>query len=259
MAVSIKIDQAAHPPGVAGKAREDISTGTAVTLTAVGGPYAAYSWSVIHKPSDIYTNTPSAAALTAPAAAVTNLTPIDQECTYLVQVLVDSGSGLGATASDVARITFYAGAALNPDPERLPRRTIAFGETTEHNVNDAIQPAGNTEGWAREWQRWFALIQANYDSRVLAAGRVTLTGGGAVLVRGNKVAGVVRTGVGTVEVTLSITMPDTDYAPWANALGAPGGSCTVDTLTPTTFVVTRADFAGVVTDADFTFGVGLGD
>lgn len=154
MAVQIKIDQAAHAPGIAGRAREDLATGTPVTLTAVGGPYAQYQWTIGWKPVDVIANTRSAAALSAATSVSTLLTPIDQIGTYRISIVVDSGNGLGAGVSDNASITFYAGPTLAA-AGFFPRRRPAIGETTEHNVLDAIDPVtGNPDGWGREEARW---------------------------------------------------------------------------------------------------------
>jgi len=264
-AVQIQFDQAAHPPGVPGQAREDLQTGLAVTATAVGGPYLAYLWSFIHRPIDIFIPAEASTLITLPGSAVTSLTPIDVAGTYLLQVVVDSGSGLGALPDDVATLTFYAGeladplnAALNADPAELPRRRIAFREELEHNVPDAISPLGNPEGWSREWYRWFALLQRLYAGKSWARGRVSLPGGGpATLVRGFNVAGVVRIGVGIVDVTFNTPLPDALYAASASARGAPG-YCFVSNEAPGTFRVHRADIGGALVDADFTFDVGLG-
>ena len=156
-AVQIQINQVALPPGVPGVAREDLNLGV-VTLQAIGGPYLAYQWSIIDKPIDMSVPVKSAAVLTAPAMASTNVNPVDLAGTYYVQVLVDSGSGLGATIDDIARITFYAGTALAAAADQVPRRVIAFRETIEHNAPDVLDVGGNPEGWAREWRRWFANI-----------------------------------------------------------------------------------------------------
>lgn len=265
MAVQITVDQAAKPAGVAGKAREDLDTGVAATLTASGGVFLAYSWSIIHKPIDVFTSTKSTAALTAPASAVTNVTPLDLPGTYHVQVLVDSGSGLGATAADIARLTFYAGipgdkfrGALATRADLLPRRIPAFQETTEHNVNDAFDPAGNLEGWSREWYRHFAVLQKLFEGRSWAQGRVALTGAGATLVRQFNVATVTRVGVGIVDVTFTIAMPDANYSVVYGARGAVGGQVVTTNELTTGFRATRSDLAGVASDSDFSFSVGLG-
>lgn len=169
MAVLIQIDQpgSGAPAGVPGVAREDLRIGFDVRLTAVGGPFLAYQWSIIDRPIDITLPVQSAALLSAPSAIQTLVTPVDLAGTYLVQVAVDSGLGLGARAEDVARITFYAGPALNSlaaDPAELPRREIAFRERTEHNVPETLFPTGNPRGWAQEWLRWRAVYDRIYRS-----------------------------------------------------------------------------------------------
>jgi hypothetical protein len=78
----------------------------------------------------------------------------------LIDLQVNQGFGLGAREDDRARITFYAGPALNSDPTKLPRRRLAAFETREHNVPDAVEPGGNENGWAREWERWFRAVEA---------------------------------------------------------------------------------------------------
>ncbi len=125
-------------------------------------------WSFIDRPAAIQTGLNSNAAFSAPTAASTNVTPIDQPGTYLIELAVNSGQGLGATADDVARITFYAAlvgdpyqGVLNPNPSLLPRRIPAFGERREHNAPDTLEPAGNTTGWAREWLRIFRWAMVN--------------------------------------------------------------------------------------------------
>ncbi len=262
MAVSILINQpgSGAPPGVAGQAREDLTTGFPVQLTAMGGPFAAYQWSIVDKPVDIVAGVQSAAVLSAPAAAVTLYLPADLEGTSLVQVVVDSGSGLGALPDDIARITFYCGPglnALNPDPTRLPRRRMAFREQTEHNVPDAIFPLGNPRGWAEEWERWFAVIQAAGATSSQAMGRVVLPAGGpASLLSSYQVAGVNRVAVGTVDVTFPVPLPSASYAVLHAARGV-DGQLYVDTETVNGFRIYRADSAGTLIDADFSFSVVL--
>jgi hypothetical protein len=154
VAVQIRIDQAAKAAGVAGQAREDLSTGSPVTATALGGPYSAYLWTLAWKPVDVVAGTRSSAALSAASAASTLITPIDKPGTYRLSLAVDSGSGLGALEDDNAAITFYAGPTLSSDPGAFPRRQPAIGETIEHNVPDAIDPTGNVDGWGRERTKW---------------------------------------------------------------------------------------------------------
>lgn len=159
MAVQILLAQFAKPAGTPGVAREDFNTGVNVTATATGGPYLSQQWTIVDKPVDILAGTLSADALTAPTAASTDIAPVDLPGTRLLQVAVDSGSGLGAEAGDVATITFYAGPSLAAVADELPRREPAFRERGEHNVPDTIFPGGNPRGWAQEWERWFALMR----------------------------------------------------------------------------------------------------
>lgn len=261
MAVQILIDQpgSGAPPGTPGQAREDLITGFAVQLTATGGPFLAYSWSIIDKTVDIVAGAQSAALLTAPNAAVTQLTPIDIEGTYLVQVIVDSGSGLGALADDVARITVYAGPtlnALNVDPAELPRREMAFRETTEHNVPDLVFPLGNERGWAEERQRWQELLKRIYQGKSWAWGRVALPGGGPASLVGLalNVAGVARVAVGTVDVTFATPLPNANYEVITSPRGV-GGQTYVDTETINGFRLYRSDPWGGLIDAPFGFDV----
>jgi hypothetical protein len=251
MAVQIQINQGTS--GVAGQAREDIVLGTPVQLVAVGGPFLAYQWSIIDKAIDIVAGTQSAALIVAPTASTTQMSPIDTAGTYLVQVLVDSGSGLGALPADVARITFYAGPALAADPQELPRREMAFRETTEHNVPDVVFPSGNVRGWAQERLRWQAVLTRMYIGKSWAWAKVALTSGGASVPSAFN-AGVSRTGVGQVTVTFTDALPNADYAVTATASGS-GGTCTVTSATSGGFTIERADFAGVLVDDDFSFDV----
>ena len=257
-AVQIKLDQAATPPGVAGVAREDFVLGADVTAIAVGGPYSAYLWSIVDKPIDIVAGTRSASLLTNAMASATLITPIDLAGTWNLQLLVDSGHGLGATPEDQAVITFYAGPALNPDPTLLPRREIAFREQLQHNVADVIFPAGNSRGWAQEWSRWFALLRSIANGKSHAWGRVTLAGGGASFAAPTCAfnAAVARAGVGIVDVTFTTNAPNANYAAVATARGAAiGGSCTVSGEGVGGFRVHRADPGGALVDADFCFDV----
>lgn len=257
MPVQILIDQAGAPAGIAGQAREDLRTGVPVTLTATGGPFLAYQWSIIDKAVNMLAGVQSAALLTAPLAGVTQIAPIDQVGTYLVQVVVDSGSGLGATANDVARITFYAGAVLNylnSDVAELPRREMAFREETQHNVPDVIFPGGNIRGWAQERQRWQEVLMRMYVGKSWAWGRVALTGAGAVLTSGFNIAGVGRTAAGQVTVTFTRPLANVNYAVIVTARGT-GGSGVALNEAVNAFDVQRADLGGALVDADFVFDV----
>lgn len=258
-AVSIQIDQPGSgiPLGTPGVAREDPAVGFPVQLTAVGGPFLAYQWSIIDLAIDMAAGVRATSALTAPAAAITQMTPIDQIGTYLVEVVVDSGSGLGALETDVARITFYAGAttnALNPDPAELPRREMAFYETTEHNVPDAVFPLGNRRGWAEERQRWQLVLQRIYEGKSWAWGRVSCPGGGpAALVAGMN-AGVTRVSQGVFDVVFTTPLPNANFAVDHAARGG-GGQVYVDTETVNGFRLYRADPWGALIDDDFAFTV----
>ncbi|MFA4974376.1 MAG: hypothetical protein WC683_17355 [bacterium] len=168
MAVQITLNQAGAPAGVPGQAREDFATGFAVVATSSGGAYTAYQWELLDVPTDYVAVSHSIAGLSAPGGAATNILPIDLTGTYKLRLSVDSGSGLGATADDVAEITFYAGAALAALSYQLPRRKPAFGEKLEHNVPQAAGLGGviNWRGWAEELDRWFDVIIGLYTDMV---------------------------------------------------------------------------------------------
>lgn len=261
MAVQIQIDQfgSGAPAGSPGVAREDLVTGFAVTLSAVGGPFLAYQWSLADRPVNVQAGVQSAALLASPNASITNVTPIDQVGTYVAQLVVDSGSGLGALPEDTTRITFYAGATLNylnADPAELPRRPPGFTERTEHNVPDVVFPGGNPRGWAEEWDRWFAVIARLNAGKSWARARVALPGGGpASLVGGNvNVAGVARVAQGIVDVVFATALPDANYAVDVGPMNA-DGQVYADTLTVNGFRVHRADAWGAYVDADFQFNI----
>lgn len=262
MAFQIKLDQAGRPPGVAGFAREDLVVGTAVVATVVGGPFASYSWQIT-KPTDVVLGLRSACALSAPTSSATNVSPIDltNGGTYRLTCSVDAGFGLGARPEDVVSTTFWAGPVLSADPTKLPRRTIAFGERTEHNVPDAIDPSGNADGWARERQRWDSVLGpvTSGGTPIFAAVRVSLPGGGpAAIVKQKNVASVTRTGLGTCLVVFTSLAADANYVVTAVARGTTGGSCTTNTETTGQFVVERGDIGGALVDADFDIVVTLG-
>lgn len=157
--MQILIDQAAKPAGVAGKAREDLALGVSVRLEAVGGVgVSEYAWSIVDAPPNETVTAASGSVLSDPSGIVTHLTP-DNRGTYLIGLQVNQGSGLGANPEDRTRLTFYAGPALSPLADHFPRRSISAYETTEHNVDDAVEPTGNTDGWAREQFRWDRAIE----------------------------------------------------------------------------------------------------
>lgn len=160
--VQIKLDQAGKPAGTAGIAREDLATGVKVVASAVGGPYSSYKWEILDAPINWATGTASAVGLSAPTASSTDVLPIDIAQTYLLRLSVDSGSGLGATADDVATITFYAGPTLSTNPAYLPRRKPSFGESLEHNVTSILFPSGNPKGWKETMDKWFLVVETLY-------------------------------------------------------------------------------------------------
>jgi hypothetical protein len=194
MAVQITINQAGAPAGTAGVAREDLATGLAVVLTASGGAYLSYLWEVLDCAVDHIGLVKSAVGLATPNAATTNMLPIDLAGTYRVRVSVDSGSGLGATAADVATITFYAGPTLAALASALPRRIPAFGEMLEHNVPQAAGYGStrNFRGWSPEMERWFLVLTGVYNAVVsLVAGGEWKTEDQAVAADGQTVFDVV--------------------------------------------------------------------
>lgn len=263
MSVTITVNQAAKPAGVAGQAREDIDVGVGVTLTANGGPFSAYQWTVLHKPIEVRTNARATAVPGTPTNSTTTLTPIDVRGTYLVQVAVNSGAGLGATAADIARITFYAGisgdpyrGAPNADPRLLPRRLPGAGEKGEHNVPDVFDPGGNVDGWAKEFYRWERVWQDLYETKAWVAGRVNLTGAGATLVRGYNVASVTRTAQGLVLVTFTTALPNANYSVIATPRVS-GGMVIVSNELTSSLVIERSDIGGSAFDGPFNFRVEL--
>lgn len=265
MPVLVKIDQAAKPAGVAGRAREDLDTGLPATLTAVGGPYLQYQWTLRYVAIDILAGTRATSILSAPAAAVTSLNPIDKPGMYAGRIAVDSGAGLGASPDDVADWTFYAGTPGDPlfgplaaAPDELPRRGIAAGERGEHNVPDALDPAGNVDGWAREWERWKAVFRRLYSRQLFAVGIVTLPGGGpAALGREIGLSGAVRNSLGNVTVSFDTAFLDALYAVAALPIGPTGGSATVVSRAAGSCVVERGDSGGSLVDADFVLVAAL--
>lgn len=264
----IRVDQTGKPPGVAGRAREDLDLAVDVALTAEGGPFAQHRWSLISKPVSFRpTETISNAGLTSPSLPVTLLSPVDKRGTYLVELIVDSGRGLGATELDVARITFYAGRPLAADARRHPRRRPAFGERREHNAPDGIDPAGNREGWAREMARIDAALEDQSFTTGWAAGVTFTVAATANIVRGYNLFEVVWNVVdGWYDVTFLEEMPDAEYAVFVTSEGNPGGSNTrwlipmVRYKATTGFGVAFSDplNPGVPDTSDFSFRVELG-
>ncbi len=264
--VQIRIDQIGLPAGIPGRAREDLVLGTPASLTAIGGPFSTYRWSLISKPIDPVAPIASAAGLTSPSASTTQVTPLDLRHTYLAELLVDSGFGLGALPEDVARITFYAGPTLAADARRRPRRRPAFGERREHNVADALQPGGNSEGWARELARLDASDEDVWFTKAWAAARVfTIAGPSAQVLRAYNVASVTwNSGNSNYDVAFDDVLPDANYcvliSPYADGTGSWLIS-RVESMSATGFSVSFTDILlspGTPTRADFCFRVELG-
>jgi hypothetical protein len=265
-AVQILLNQSGKPAGVAGQAREDLDTGVSVSASTVGGPYSAYQWSFLSRPDNVTTGVEATTAISAPTSSSMVLSPIDQAGTYLLQLAVDSGSGLGATSDDVAQIEFYAGVPgdpivgpLNTDPAELPRRPIAFRERRQGNFPDSIEPLGNTTGWAREWYRWWAVIERMYQGKSWAAGRIQGDPVTPVLVRGFNViqAGISRVSTGVILVTFVRPMPDANYLVVPTVLNN-SGTAAIDGITASNFELLTFDTSFVPQDFDCGFDVKLG-
>lgn len=255
MAALIKIDQLGKPAGVAGFSREDLALAVPVDITVTGGPYAQVLWTLQDKPIDLSVPAQSAAAITSVTSATTQVTPIDYKGTYLLQVLVDSGFGLGATVADIDSRTFYAGPTLNPTWNELPRRVPSFLERLQHNVqSDPIYGAlGNARGWAQEWLRWFGLVEKVSRIAPYAWGRVAF--GPTALVDGSGIASVASVGVGNVQITFTTPLPTSTYAVIASARGLTPGYCTAQSEATNFFFIRRDDSTGTVTDSEFSFVV----
>jgi len=262
MSLQILISQSGAPVTPPGQAREDLVTGLPVQLEAIGGPFSKYLWTFISKPIDIAAEAFANSAFTASTSAVTLVDPVDVRGTYLVQVAVDSGQGLGATEDDVAQITFYAGdlatalqGALATDPGELPRRLMAYAEQLQHNVPDALQPTGNTEGWSREWYRIWDVLERMYQGKGWAHARVAIPGGGpASVVNGFNVATATWTATGTVDIVFVRPMQTADYSVIPVPIGA-AGMAYADNITTTGFTLHRSDVGGTDADLDTAFVV----
>lgn len=133
----------------------------------------------------------------------------------------------------------------------------AAGERAEHNVPDSIDATGNTDGWAREMSKWELVWQESWNAKFWAAGRVDLDGSSATLVRGYNIANVTRTATGIVLVEFTVAMPDDSYSVLATPRDV-GGQIIATSEATGSFVVERADIAGVATDAPFNFRVEMG-
>ena len=148
MTISITVNQTGKPAGVAGKAREDLSLGVPVVVSATGGD-GTFAWRIGDAPPNDAMTTKSAASLSASTGSSVTLTP-DNGGTYRL---------LATSAGETQAVTFYAGTALSTDPSQLPHREPAFGEQTEHTAPDALDTGGNVNGWERELRRWMKAVK----------------------------------------------------------------------------------------------------
>lgn len=254
-ALQIILNQAGSPPGVAGDAREDLVTGAPFQVSLQGGPFAQYLWTLSDKPIDHVAGVQSAAGVLLPQSATTPIQPIDVEGSYLIQAMVDSGQGLGATPADIATLIVYAGTPLSALADQLPQREPAFGERLEYNVLDPILALKNFRGWAQTMGKWFVIIRAAFRGSARTWARVHLTNAGASIVMMSNVASVTRVSVGIVDVTFIRPQPSINYGTFGSARGATGGSVDGYNEGLSTVRFARADQFGVLVDADFTFGI----
>jgi hypothetical protein len=257
MPVAIVLNQIAAPPGVPGFAREDFVTGSPVTIAAVGGPYFAYQWRIIDKPIDLTVPVQATTVIGVFDAASTTLSPIDLPGTYLIELLVDSGSGLGATDQDVARITFYANDVsmpLSTDAAEMPRRTPAFRERLEHNVPETLFPGGNPRGWAEERLRFDEAILRMYQGKSYAHGRVNVAGAGTSLVDAFNSATATWTALGVVDIVFTRPLQNNLYTVNGNTLFA-SGFFKVTNMLNTGFTAIVTDNTDAAADLDFCYDV----
>lgn len=257
MAASILLAQAGQPAGSAGKARLDFETGVSVSATVQGGPFLAQQWSFVARPYNEDLSARSNAAFTAPSSSSTGITPIDVPGEYLIQVVVDSGQGLGATEDDRATVLFYAGAVGNPikgpintDPGELPQRMPAFRETLEDNFPTLVEALGNSLGWAYAWLRLKAVLERIWRGKSWAWARVAADG----TPDGTFNADVLRTDVGKYTVTFTRSLANDTYAVLTGVETIAGG-VTILAKTPLGFDVERGDVGGTLVDQPWSFDV----
>lgn len=263
--VKIKIDQTGKPAGLPGVAREDLNLGTDVVLSAVGGPFRAYRWSVVNGAIDYSINDLSSAAPVSPTNSVTTVTPIDVSGTYLVQLEIDSGRGLGATADDVARITFYAGVPLATNIDELPQRIPAPEETNEHNVPNTIFPTGNRIGWAYTVGRYlYGVVRRLYRVGGRAGIRVSTASAGPTVTAVRSFYMLLPTFNGT-KYTCTIDPPminafyGVQVTPHVSIDYGVPKKWAVNVLSASQFEIYFYDNADAATGADFTATVVGGD
>lgn len=259
MAASVTINQTGKPAGVAGVARQDLVTGTPVTLSVAGGPFLEQRWSIRSLAVDVVQEVRASSVLSSTTTSTTTLSPINVAGTYAGRLVVDSGSGLGATPDDIFDWSFYAGidgdpihGAIASDGDDLPQRKPSFGERLEHNVPDAIDPSGNKEGWKRTLDRWFAVIERLFQRQAFVIAIITTDGVTAEVARGSGVATATLNSVGTFTLTFTKDFPDYQYGAVAIPLGV-AGNAIVTMQDVDTCVVERADIGGTLANLDFLF------
>lgn len=126
--ITIKIDQATRPPGVAGSSRTDMVVGQLVTLTDPANGAGTYLWELIVPPG-------SASVLVGAATSTATFTP-DIEGTYLVFLTVDAVTSW-TVGADGTRLTTQGGGAIlhlrgtrNPGRGETKQFDSAFGWST---------------------------------------------------------------------------------------------------------------------------------
>lgn len=258
----IKIDQTAKPAGIAGVAREDLDLGLPVTLAAVGGPFKAYRWTIVDPALNFVTNVKSAITLVSPTNSSTLSTNLDIAGTYLIKLEIDSGKGLGATADDIAQITFYAGPTLATNPQELPQRIPAARETTEHNVPNIPYPLGNPLGWAYTIGRWFfGIVRRLFRVSVRSGMRVSTDGGGIVTVVSQYFMSTSFDGT-KYTCTLSPAFLDSTYGvlvtPHESVAWGHPRHWAVTVLSASQFEIRFYDNVDATTAADFSVGAFIG-
>lgn len=261
----IKIDQAGKPAGIPGVAREDLDLSVDVTLTAVGGPFKSYRWTVVNAAIDYSIDDLSNAAFVSPTNSTSILTPINVSGTYLVQLEIDSGSGLGATANDIVRITFYAGVPLTTNPDELPQRIPAPEETNEHNVPNPIYPTKSPIGWAYAVGRFmYGVVRRLYRVGGRAGVRVTTSNVGPTVTAVRNFYMSAPSFNGTkYTCTIIPAMPNAFYGvqvtPHVSADYGVPKKWAVNVLSASQFEIYFYDNADAATGADFTATVVGGD
>jgi hypothetical protein len=246
--LQVTINQGGKVAGVAGLAREDLDLAVAVALTASGG--STYSWALLDAPPNDTMTAASASHLSAITGSSVNITP-DNSGTYY---------GTVTSGDETIEWSFYAGPALNADPTLLPRRIPAWNEGLAHNAADAIEPAGNTKGWKREWDRWFrtmkrAIQQAAAPFWASTTGSVQpagITGSGLVALTYNGGTKVLDIGVGHHAATHQTGGADAIpvVTETVDGLMSHVDKSNLDGLRPTRFKTTSTALMQAITNAE---------